>query len=73
MSWVDNFTIVLTTDVESAEVGIWCEKCLLPSAMKVPMVGMLPGGISQIATLEFCVDCDENGEGAKIDAELDCG
>lgn len=70
-NWLDEFTIQLVSDSTRAEVGLWCDKCLLPSVVKMPLMGMFGGGMVDFGFMEGCVDC-ESAEG-EINGELDCG
>lgn len=65
--WIREFSITLTADVDKAEVGIWCHRCLRPSGVRFPLIGMTASGVAQMGMLETCVDCEDDG------AELDCG
>lgn len=71
MGWIDEFTIQLVSDSDRAEVGIWCNDCMLPSAVRMPLMGMWKGGMVDFGVFEACVDCDKQGD--EIDGELDCG
>lgn len=71
MTWIDDFILVLTLDMPNAEVGLWCDKCLLPSAMKVPLVGMMDSEVARFGVIELCVDCDE--EGGEVHVDVDGG
>jgi hypothetical protein len=37
-----------------AEVGIWCDTCLLPSAIRWPIFGLYEHGLMDLGTLLVC-------------------
>jgi hypothetical protein len=58
-------TRVLTVEVmvldEFAEHGLWCDRCLLPSMVKMPYRIVMPASLSVVGRGELlaCADCGE--------------
>jgi hypothetical protein len=43
------------------ETGLWCDSCLLPSVVRVPLVMITENGASDTALspVELCTECGE--------------
>jgi hypothetical protein len=39
------------------ELSVWCETCLLPSAVRFPLMIMNERGLTLIGAIEYCRDC----------------
>lgn len=40
-------------------VGLWCDRCQLPSGVEVPVHALSASGVGQIAVMRHCTDCCE--------------
>ena len=52
-------TEVITFEYGEPETGIWCETCLLPSAVAFPVILTFGGGTPQLKAVQHCLDCDQ--------------
>jgi RNase P subunit RPR2 len=43
--------------LEDVTLRVWCEKCLLPSALSAPFGVTLDGRPDRVCVLAFCLDC----------------
>jgi hypothetical protein len=68
--------ISIYVDGHNAEVGLWCEDCLLPSVVRVPLKQLSELGVSDFGVMEACARCegyeDEGDDDGEPDA-LVCG
>lgn len=50
---------VVTITVEAGEpiLGLWCETCLLPSLVTVPVSALSHAGVTDLGFVEACTDC----------------
>jgi hypothetical protein len=66
--------IMIEAAHDRAVVGLWCERCLKPSAVKVPILAITEEGVNECGSFEGCMDCWEEGPyGGQGEQELDCG
>ena len=63
-------------DADNALVGLWCEDCNLPSAIRIPILSLSETGVNEVGFYDACMDCgefdDEEGEDDDYDT-LVCG
>lgn len=43
---------------EPTETGLWCSRCNLPSGIAFPVMMMTLTGVSQIASMTICNECE---------------
>jgi hypothetical protein len=55
------FPIYLHIDGDNAQVGLWCERCQLPSVVRFPIVQMSQDGVGVCGFHESCVECEGFG------------
>lgn len=53
----DGHTVVVALDTGTAQPGVWCERCALPSAVAVPVYAMSGAGVALVLTVEACAGC----------------
>jgi hypothetical protein len=56
------YHIYLYADADNSEVGLWCDLCQLPSAVRFPVLALTIDGITQAGMHVVCVDCGTDAE-----------
>ncbi len=46
---------LIAGDIES---GVWCAACVLPSAVRVPLLLLTVAGVQPLGTATRCFDCE---------------
>lgn len=52
-------TVVIAIDEAKLETGLWCQRCLLPSGWRAPLLTMSMSGVGVIGTIARCHDCEK--------------
>ena len=50
-------SVVIQTQVGEPETGLWCDTCLLPSMVAVPVITTCGSRILSVAVYRRCADC----------------
>lgn len=58
-----NNLVHITYHEDSVTVGHWCDTCLLPSVMRIPLVAITMDGVGECGTMLMCMNCMDDFEG----------
>lgn len=50
-------TVTVHVTAGDPEPGYWCDRCLLPSAVELPIHGLHEHGVMELGRLRACPDC----------------
>jgi hypothetical protein len=50
---------VIKVTVGEPETGLWCDDCLLPSVVAIPVVAMCGSRILSLTVFRECADCGQ--------------
>lgn len=53
-----NRSATVSVDLGPVETGLWCERCLLPSGWRAPLLSISTSGVAVIGTIARCHDGD---------------
>lgn len=50
--------VAITTELVAVEHGLWCDRCLLPSAARVTLARSISTGGMNLVQIVRCGDCE---------------
>lgn len=51
--------MAIAIDESRLETGLWCQRCLLPSGWRAPLLGTTSCGVGELGVIERCSDCEQ--------------
>jgi hypothetical protein len=49
--------VTVTVTCGTPEFGVWCDRCMVASAVRVPLTVITPSGVSTVGAFIHCMDC----------------
>jgi len=40
------------------ETGLWCDRCMLPARIRIPIYQMSASGFTPLTVYDVCAECD---------------
>ena len=51
--------LTVVVDEDNVETGLWCQRCLLPSGWRVPVLSLSLLGVGQLGVIARCDECEK--------------